>query len=79
MIDHGKRNLLGIRIDALDYEAAVLRVIDAAHANRDYAISGLALHGLMSDVGSPPESSVTASTTSIWCSRTANRCVGASI
>lgn len=53
MIDHGKRDLLGIRIDAVDYEGAVTRVIDAAHARRSYAVSALAVHGVMTGVLDP--------------------------
>ena len=30
MIDRGKQNVLGVRLDAVDYEAAVARVIAAA-------------------------------------------------
>ena len=53
MIEGGKHNLLGIRIDAVDYEAAVARVIDAARAVRSMAVSALAVHGLMTGVLDP--------------------------
>ncbi len=34
MIDHGKVNLLGIQIAAVDYEAAVAKIVDAAKAQQ---------------------------------------------
>ena len=42
MIDHGKQNVLGILVDALDYDAAVARIISAAHEGRGYAVTALA-------------------------------------
>jgi N-acetylglucosaminyldiphosphoundecaprenol N-acetyl-beta-D-mannosaminyltransferase len=50
MIDLGKQNVLGIRVDAVDYEAAVERIAVAAHDRRPYAVSALAVHGLMTGV-----------------------------
>jgi exopolysaccharide biosynthesis WecB/TagA/CpsF family protein len=50
VIDRGKRNLLGVRIDAVDYEAAVARVIAAAKAAQPLAASALAVHGVMTGV-----------------------------
>ncbi len=50
MIDFGKRNLLGIGIDAVDYEAAVEKIIGAAHQCRGYTVSALAVHGVMTGV-----------------------------
>lgn len=50
MIDRGKRNLLGVRVDAVDYEAAVGRVLDAAADSRGYACTALAVHGVMGGV-----------------------------
>lgn len=50
MIDRGKYNVLGVRIDAVDYEAAVERVIGAARDRRPYAVSALAVHGVMTGV-----------------------------
>lgn len=47
MIDLGKRNVVGIMIDALDYDAAVARIVAAAHAHRPFAVSALAVHGVM--------------------------------
>jgi N-acetylglucosaminyldiphosphoundecaprenol N-acetyl-beta-D-mannosaminyltransferase len=47
VIDLGKRNVLGILIDAVDYEAATAKVIAAARDRRPYAVSALAVHGVM--------------------------------
>lgn len=50
MIDRGKRNLLGVEVDALDYEAAVARVIAAASSSTPYSCTALAVHGVMTGV-----------------------------
>ena len=50
MLDLGKQNVLGVLIDAVDYEAAVERVITAAEARRPYGVSALAVHGVMTGV-----------------------------
>ncbi len=50
MIDHGKQNLLGVTIDAVDYDAAVNRIRDAAREERPYGVSALAVHGVMTGV-----------------------------
>jgi N-acetylglucosaminyldiphosphoundecaprenol N-acetyl-beta-D-mannosaminyltransferase len=50
MIDLGKRNLLGVLVDTVDYEAAVDRVIEAARENVAFGGSALAVHGVMSGV-----------------------------
>jgi exopolysaccharide biosynthesis WecB/TagA/CpsF family protein len=43
----GKNNILGVLIDAADYEGAVEAIIDAAKRKRPFAVSALAVHGLM--------------------------------
>jgi exopolysaccharide biosynthesis WecB/TagA/CpsF family protein len=53
MIDRGKQNLLGVRVDAVDYDAAVERIIDAARDERPYGVSALAVHGVMEAVTDP--------------------------
>jgi len=53
MIDRGKFNLLGIRINAVDYEAAVEKILTAARARRPLAVSALAVHGLMTGALDP--------------------------
>lgn len=50
MIDLGKQNILGIGIDAVDYEGAVARIVTAAQERRPYAVSALAVHGIMTGV-----------------------------
>ena len=47
MIDQGKQNLLGILIDAVDYDGAVDRIRSAARAQRPLAATALAVHGVM--------------------------------
>jgi exopolysaccharide biosynthesis WecB/TagA/CpsF family protein len=50
MIDAGKRNVLGVLIDEVDYEAAVSRVLAAARDRRPFALTALAVHGVMTGV-----------------------------
>lgn len=50
MIDRGKRNVLGVLVDALDYETAVQRVLAAAREHRPLALTALAVHGVMTGV-----------------------------
>ncbi len=50
MIDRGKHDILGIRIDAVDYEAAVERIVEAARRRDPFAVSALAVHGVMTGV-----------------------------
>lgn len=47
MVDLGKQNLLGVRIDAVDYEASTKRIIAAAAAARPLSATALAVHGVM--------------------------------
>jgi|GEM_PF-3197042 len=53
MIDLGRFNILGIRIDAVDYAAAVDRIAKAAHERKPCAVSALAVHGLMTGALDP--------------------------
>ncbi|MFZ0747575.1 MAG: WecB/TagA/CpsF family glycosyltransferase [Terracidiphilus sp.] len=46
----GKKNVIGILIDAVDYEASVDFILNAARARRGAAISALAVHGVMTGV-----------------------------
>lgn len=50
MIANGKRNVLGVLVDAVDYEAATAQVIAAAHDRRPLALTALAVHGVMTGV-----------------------------
>jgi N-acetylglucosaminyldiphosphoundecaprenol N-acetyl-beta-D-mannosaminyltransferase len=47
MIDAGKHNVLGVGIDAVDYDGVVARVLKAARERRPLAVSALAVHGVM--------------------------------
>lgn len=50
MIDLGRFNILGVRISAVDYAAAVERITAAAREAQPFAVSALAVHGLMTGV-----------------------------
>lgn len=50
MRNEGKRNIVGILIDAVDYEAAADFVVRAAREKQGASISALAVHGLMTGV-----------------------------
>ncbi len=47
MLDFGKQNILGVGISAVDYDAAVDKIISAAREKRPLAVSALAVHGVM--------------------------------
>jgi N-acetylglucosaminyldiphosphoundecaprenol N-acetyl-beta-D-mannosaminyltransferase len=46
----GKRNVLGILVDVIDYEGAVEAVIEAARRKTPFIVTALAVHGLMTGV-----------------------------
>lgn len=46
----GKRNVLGILVDVIDYEGAVEAVIGAARRRAPFIVTALAVHGLMTGV-----------------------------
>jgi N-acetylglucosaminyldiphosphoundecaprenol N-acetyl-beta-D-mannosaminyltransferase len=50
MTDGGKRSVLGVLVDAVDYDVAVERTVAAARARRPFAVSALAVHGVMTGV-----------------------------
>jgi N-acetylglucosaminyldiphosphoundecaprenol N-acetyl-beta-D-mannosaminyltransferase len=50
MRDLGKRNVLGIMINAIDYDAALHHIFAAAHDQRPATVSALAVHGVMTGV-----------------------------
>ncbi len=50
MIDAGKRNVIGVMVDVVDYDGAVRRVVEAARAGRSLSVSALAVHGVMTGV-----------------------------
>lgn len=47
MIDQGKRNILGVNVDVIDYEGALARILDAAKNRQPLAVTATAVHGLM--------------------------------
>lgn len=51
MIDKGKKSVLGVLVDVVDYEAAVAKILAAARDGRPYGVSALAVHGVMTGVG----------------------------
>lgn len=50
MIDHGKKNVVGVMVDAVDYDAALARIMTASHKRTPYIVSALAVHGVMTGV-----------------------------
>lgn len=50
MVDRGKKNVVGVLIDAVDYAAAVKRIMHAAVERKPYVVSALAVHGTMTGV-----------------------------
>jgi N-acetylglucosaminyldiphosphoundecaprenol N-acetyl-beta-D-mannosaminyltransferase len=50
MIDRGTFNLLGVQINAVDYEGAVAKIVDAAEHRKPLGVSALAVHGVMTGV-----------------------------
>ncbi|HEY9675267.1 MAG TPA: WecB/TagA/CpsF family glycosyltransferase [Waterburya sp.] len=50
LIDSGKQNVLGVRVDAVNYEAAVHKIIAAARQQKKLSVSALAVHGVMTGV-----------------------------
>jgi N-acetylglucosaminyldiphosphoundecaprenol N-acetyl-beta-D-mannosaminyltransferase len=50
MIRSGKKNVLGILIDVIDYESAVDVIMEAARQREALAVSALAVHGVMTGV-----------------------------
>jgi exopolysaccharide biosynthesis WecB/TagA/CpsF family protein len=53
MIDQGKRNVLGVGVNVVDYAAAVERILGAAREHRPLAVTALAVHGVMTGVQDP--------------------------
>ena len=53
MIDKGKGNVLGVLVDMVDYEAATAKILRAARDRRPYAVTALAVHGVMTGVQDP--------------------------
>jgi exopolysaccharide biosynthesis WecB/TagA/CpsF family protein len=45
-----KRNVLGVLVDAVDYEGAAKEILRAARERRAFSVSALAVHGVMTGV-----------------------------
>jgi exopolysaccharide biosynthesis WecB/TagA/CpsF family protein len=50
VIDQGKRNVLGVQVDAIDYDTAAEKVVSAARGRWPLALTALAVHGVMTGV-----------------------------
>jgi exopolysaccharide biosynthesis WecB/TagA/CpsF family protein len=50
VINAGKVDVLGVGVDAVDYESATTMVIEAASEHRPFGVSALAVHGVMCGV-----------------------------
>ncbi len=46
----GKRNVLGVLVDCIDYDGAATRIVEAARARAPLSASALAVHGVMTGV-----------------------------
>ncbi|MBN9317457.1 MAG: WecB/TagA/CpsF family glycosyltransferase [Devosia sp.] len=46
-VDLGKRSVLGVEVNVIDYEAAVARILEAASSGGALSVSALAVHGVM--------------------------------
>lgn len=53
MIDRGKRSVVGIDVNVVDYEGAVERIVSAAQARQPLAVSALAVHGVLTGALDP--------------------------
>lgn len=53
MINRGKHRVLGVQVDAVDYEYAVDQVLSAARDRKPLALTALAVHGVMTGVDDP--------------------------
>lgn len=47
MIDRGKRSVLGVNVNVVDYDGAVKMIMTAATARKPLGVSALAVHGVM--------------------------------
>lgn len=52
-VDQGKHNVLGVMVDATNYASATERIIAAAREGRPFAVTALAVHGVMTGVQDP--------------------------
>lgn len=47
MIDNGRHNILGVLVNAIDYEAVIARITQASLSRQKLAVSATAVHGIM--------------------------------
>jgi N-acetylglucosaminyldiphosphoundecaprenol N-acetyl-beta-D-mannosaminyltransferase len=52
VIDRGKKNVVGVLVDVVDYDAAGERIVAAARSGTPFACTALAVHGVMTGAGS---------------------------
>lgn len=50
MIDRGKHNVVGVQVHAVDYEAAVEKIIAAAKRGEPMSVAAVSVHGVMMSV-----------------------------
>jgi N-acetylglucosaminyldiphosphoundecaprenol N-acetyl-beta-D-mannosaminyltransferase len=50
LLDNGRHSILGVNINAVDYDTAVERITAAAKAGQPFGVSALAVHGVMTGV-----------------------------
>ena len=55
MISRGKRNVLGVSVDVIDYESSVDQIVKAANDKRGFAVTALAVHGVMTGAMDPEQ------------------------
>ena len=55
MIRRGKRDILGVMVDVVDYESAVDQIVHAAKARRGFTATALAVHGVMTGALDPEQ------------------------
>jgi exopolysaccharide biosynthesis WecB/TagA/CpsF family protein len=55
VISGGKRNILGVSVDVIDYESAVEQIVAAAKSNTPFAVTALAVHGVMTGAMDPEQ------------------------
>jgi exopolysaccharide biosynthesis WecB/TagA/CpsF family protein len=55
MISRGKRNVLGVSVDVIDYESAVDQIVAAARTRQAFAVTALAVHGVMTGATDPEQ------------------------
>lgn len=53
MIDRGRRNVLGVDVNVIDYDGAIERIMEAASRRQPLGVSALAVHGVMTGVLDP--------------------------